>query len=644
MNPATLEKIQAFTAQVLRPAFLDIKDSLEDPERTVTLVSNTETGIEAVDAMLQQMHLDKPYLSQLFTQSSVLQDRSILTQSWIGESLCVEIFIESLESALSRVEQYCLSIEFSTSPITFATEQIRIASVIGYSKPGEEMLQCRSQLFEADFQPLSIEEIDASDISSRFLKSYRDFETQVLEQVVNLEADLKPIASEPDPALSLSKATSAQPTPYPEELSESNTPLPKPDQGSAARAESLQQDISLTPQQQLFNLQQKARDLSKQLSPSPHTSLPCNLNADLDQTACIVPIQDKYNRTIDLCLEYSPAIAESELTEYLQRLGHYHSLQRLARVRLPIEEQLQTWIKQAGQPSLGAIAPHLQQHITDHSRQLYQRLTDLTNSRLNHLASELQTELDHFSTEQQQQKAFLDTLEQNPVLGYLDHRLLSSDDRLQSIAPFTAPNQPLDLEAKHLDRKDKSLQLTHIAACQSEKYRTYRERYPSLPALQLAMQYTITQKLYPGRPFSVGLAAKVVHPRLELLWGSPHESAQSDDPLAQIWCIQPMLKFHPPQWIVIAITSETRKLTAIALEDGRMAQEGTREYLARSLQIMVENPDEYTSDLGKLIAEALEQGRVKYTHLHQTQDLETGEPRDIVQLQFLLREINPSRR
>jgi Helix-turn-helix of DDE superfamily endonuclease/DDE superfamily endonuclease len=130
-----------------------------------------------------------------------------------------------------------------------------------------------------------------------------------------------------------------------------------------------------------------------------------------------------------------------------------------------------------------------------------------------------------------------------------------------------------------------------ITACQSEKYRTYRERYPSLPALQLAMQYTITQKLYPGRPFSVGPAEKVVHPRLELLWGSPHESAQSDDPLAQIWCIQPMLKFHPPQWIVIAITSETRKLNAIALEKGRMAQEGTREYLLRSLQLMIEHPE-----------------------------------------------------
>jgi hypothetical protein len=636
MNPATLQKIQAFSAQVLRPAFTNIKGFVEDSEHTVILASNAETGIETVDAMLQRMHLDSPYLSQPLTHPSVLQDTSAPTQAWIGESLWVGFSIASSGTVPNLLEQYCLSVEFGIIPTASGTEHLQLTAVIGCTQPGTAALQRRSQFFEADGQPLGIEEIDDTHITSHFLKSYQDFETQTLDQANNLES----IPPELETGFSPREPVLARPTLDPEAPFAPSTLPSEP----AQDPEFAQPVNPLTPQQQLFNLQQKARDLSKQLSPSPHTSLPCNLNTDLDQTARIIPIQDKYNRTIDLCLEYSPAIADRDLTEYLQRLGHYHSLQRLARVRLPIEEQLQTWIKQAGQPSLGAIAPHLQQHITDHSQQLYQRLTDLTNSRLNRLASELQTDLDHFSTEQQQQKAFLDTLEQNPVLGYLDHRLLSSDDRLQSINPFTAPNQPLDLEAKHLDRKDKSLQLTHIAACQSEKYRTYRERYPSLPEVQLAMQYTITQKLYPGRPFSVGLAAKVVHPRLELLWGSPHESARPDDPLAQIWCIQPMLKFHPPQWIVIAITSETRKLNAIALEDGRMAQEGTREYLARSLQIMTQHPDEYTNDLGKLVLEALEQGRVKYTHLHQTQDLETEEPRDIVQLQFLLREIDPSRR
>jgi hypothetical protein len=54
------------------------------------------------------------------------------------------------------------------------------------------------------------------------------------------------------------------------------------------------------------------------------------------------------------------------------------------------------------------------------------------------------------------------------------------------------------------------------------------------------------------------------------------------------------------------------------------------------VQQMVDNSDEYTHDLGTLVAEALEQGCMKWIHLHQTQDLETEEPRDIVQLQFYL--------
>jgi hypothetical protein len=65
---------------------------------------------------------------------------------------------------------------------------------------------------------------------------------------------------------------------------------------------------------------------------------------------------------------------------------------------------LQTWIKQAGQPSIGAIAPHLQQRIVQHSRQLHHRLLDLAACRLDILASDLQRELDDSTAEQQHQK------------------------------------------------------------------------------------------------------------------------------------------------------------------------------------------------------------------------------------------------
>jgi hypothetical protein len=52
----------------------------------------------------------------------------------------------------------------------------------------------------------------------------------------------------------------------------------------------------------------------------------------------------------------------------------------------------------------------------------------------------------------------------------------------------------------------------------------------------------------------------------------------------------------------------------------------------RSLELMQAQSDEYTHDLGTLVAEAFEQGRMKWTHLHQTQDPQTGALRDIVQL------------
>jgi hypothetical protein len=85
-------------------------------------------------------------------------------------------------------------------------------------------------------------------------------------------------------------------------------------------------------------------------------------------------------------------------------------------------------------------------------------------------------------------------------------------------------------------------------------------------------------------------------------------------------------------------TSETQKLKTIALADGRLAQEGTREYLVRSLELMTQSADKYTHDVGAAVIEALAKKQMRWMHLHQTEDLETGEPRDIVQLWFQLGE------
>jgi hypothetical protein len=380
-------------------------------------------------------------------------------------------------------------------------------------------------------------------------------------------------------------------------------------------------------------------DLSKQLTQTlapPGFPIHSKFNPKLPIPAQIKPIQDRYQRTIDLGLEYSPAITEAELTEYLHRLGHYQTLKHLTHLHIFIQEQMQAWHKQNGQPSLGAIAPHLQHHIIELRDYLYQRIQTLIDRQLDSTAQTLQTEVDTLTAKQQQQQTLLDELEQNPLLGYLDTHLLDPTNQLKElIQPFTAPNQPIDIPAQHVTTKADKLILSHIAPCDSEKYKAYRQRKSERPELKRIIEYTITQKLYPQRPVFIGAAPKPVSPRLELLWGSD-DTPTNASPLNQIWCIYPMMRTDPPQWLIIAATTDTQPLRSIPLENGQIAQEGTHEYLCHALHLMTECKDEYTQALSKHVTEAIEYRRIKYLHIHQTHDLQTAEPRDILQMQFRL--------
>jgi hypothetical protein len=621
VHPSTLTRIEDFTKHSLLPAFVSIKELLETPYKLVTIASNAETGIDAVDAMLQQMHLDKPYLTQPLDHSFPLKDFSNSAQTWIGESLYVEILQDSAAEPI-LAGQYCMSIEFSIISTDSSTEHIRMRSIVGHSQLWEETIQIRRYLFKPNLDFL---QIDSSDILLHFVESFQTFEKQALEPEGILEKKSRAETLQTAPALPSNELNLVQPISDSEEQHLPNS-------------ESLTTESdALTPQQQLYALQQRATDLSRQLALSPHNPLNCKLNSDLPLAAQIIPIRDHHSSIIGLCLEYSPTITESELTELLQRLGHYQHLEHLANQHHILEEQLQTWLKRYGQPSPGAIVHHLQTRITHQSQHLYPRLAVLAESCLQSLtAQDFKTEREHATLEHQQGKMLLDQLEQNPILGYLDSKLLASGDHLQSVHPFIEPNRPTNINAQHFQRKDKSLQLNHIESCSSEQYQTYRQRYPSLSAPHLAIRYTLTQKLYPNRSVSVGLAVKDQYPRIELLWGDTEEILPPDNPFAQIWRSFPPLPTHPPQWLVITVTTETQTLKTITLADGRIAQEGTREYLERALLRMSQRPDAYTHDLGILVAAALAQGCVKWMHLHQTQDPDTGEPRDIVQLQFQL--------
>jgi hypothetical protein len=631
VNSSTLSRIRTFREQVLLPALADIEQLLEGTQKHIEIASNAETEHTAVNAMLQQMHFGKPYLNSTSSKPLDPQASSTIPQTWIGDSVYIEI-LQNAEADLIRIGQYCWSIEFRI----LSVDHIQILSIIGHSKAADKALQIRQHPFADDtLTPLSLEEIDGADIILSFTESYDAFEAQLPEVV--LEENSEPEAVKLNPT---SEPIESERTAFPLILEAPPTPraiAPEPTQDPEPSAPV----VSLTPQQQLYALKQKAIDLSQKLAPSPHNALSCKLNPELSTTARIVALRDQYHRVVNLCLEYSPTITEGELTEQLQRLGHYQHLDHLANQRRFIEDQMQAWLNLYGQPSEGTIAHQLKDRIAQQSKTLYHHLYNLAESCLNTLtAHALQTDLEQATEEQHQEKDYLDALEQNPILGYLDARLLERDIPLESINPFTN-SQPITLHAQFIRRKGKephnTVMLTHIASCQSESYQAYRQRFPDLPAIHLAIRYTLSQKLYPNRSLSIGPAPKPVTPRLELRWDGTAETTP-ENPFLQIWQLFPALPTQPTQWLLVTVTSETQKLKTVVLEDGQIAQEGTKEYLMRSLQLMMADSDESTRELGTAVSEAVEQSRMRWVYLHQTQDLETGELRDIVQLQFQLSE------
>jgi hypothetical protein len=639
VNLTILSRIQTFREQVLLPALSDIRELLDEPEYNVTLASNAETGINAVDHMLHRMHPGKAYLTQLFSRSAPLEETSASTQIWIGDSLYIEILGES-EPAPIRIGEYCLSIEIQILSTESSADPIQIASITGSAILGDKTIEIQRHALEADPSPSdigAIGTIDSAHIALQFIEHFKAFKTRIPEPTTihthhteAPESALEPIeltATEPHSTLETPPELSKiDPEPTP-------TPGPAPPQQPAAPI--------LTPQQQLYALKLKAIDLSQQLAPSPHHPLSCKLNPELPTTAQIVALRDPYNRIVTLCLEYSPTITEHALTEQFQRLGHYQHLDHLANQRRFIEDRMQAWLKLYGQPSEGAIAHHLQARIAQQSKTLYHHLYNLAESYLDTLTAQtLQTDLEQATEEQQQEKDLLDALEQNPILGYLDAKLLEQKTPLATINPFT-DEQPIALQAQFIRRKGKephnTVMLTHIAACQAEAYQAYRQRFPELPQSHFAIRYTLSQKLYPNRSMSIGPAPKPVTPRLELWWDGTAETAP-ENPFLQMWQLFPALPIQPTQWLLVTVTSETQKLKTVVLADGQIAQEGTKAYLMHSLQLMKQDSDEATRELGTAVSEAVEQSRMRWVYLHQTEGLETGEPRDIVQLQFQLSE------
>jgi hypothetical protein len=381
---------------------------------------------------------------------------------------------------------------------------------------------------------------------------------------------------------------------------------------------------------------EQVRQLILKLSP-PSFPLSIKLNRTLKTLTEIKATKDRYGYSNNLFLEYSPLATESDVVEQITRLSLYQFLRYLDYLHRFLQEQIQNWHQQNGQPSSGTSSLRLQQSITQLGEKLRQRIQDLIETQLqSHTTVELQDELDQLRGEQQQQQKYFEQIAQNPLLGYLDFHFLERSHGLQLHQFFNASDQPIDIYAQYLKGQDNSLVLSRIESCHVAKYQNYRQSHKDGLDPMRFVEYAITQKLYPNRPLSIGPASTPAYPRLEWLWGAMNQPTLPHNPLTQIWRIFPMNRTDPPQWLIIAATVDGESLNIIALEKGQMVQEGTSEYLGRSLQLMSQTDDDYTCTLSKLVREAFEKKRVKYLHFHQTQNLETGEPRDIVQLQFQL--------
>jgi hypothetical protein len=579
LNPDLLNQVELFIQTALIPTFEDIQAALETQENFILIVSTPTAGDDTVNAFLTQMHPSKPLIPSALTEPIALQ-------GWIGPSLYIEVFRDTDSTKLAQTGSYCLSVEF----ILNTSEIFCISPLAAYTDTCLNDPDLQHHIFGEAAQHQPLQNIDRAAIFDYFAESFEAFKRKISE-----------VEPKSDSVIDFA-------IPYAISLPEQAAPSS-------------------------FITQQRVHQLTQQLS-DPQFPSHSKLSPKLDSTTQIKPVKDRYGQIINLTLEYGSNVPDSDFTEQLTHLSYYQSLRQLAHLHRFVQIQMQDWHKQNGQPSSGAVAFSLSQNIIQLADHLRQRIETLNETQLNTVITlDLQTECAILSAEQQQQTTLLSHIVQNPLLGYLDPYLLEQDASLDLQALLSDPTQPIDLHTQYLKGKDNIPLLAHVESCRSDKYQAYQKRNPERSGPSCFIEYAITQKLHSNKPVSIGPASKAVYPRLELLWGHADEPSM---PLTQIWRIYPMLRNDPVQWLIIAATTDTQRLKTIALENGQIAQEGSSEYLGRSLQLMAQNLDEYTQMLAGLVTEAVEQKRVKYLHFHQTQDLQTGEPRDIVKLQFQL--------
>jgi hypothetical protein len=667
MNPQSISEAEKFSDRVLLPIFTEIQECLTERGRSVLISSAATLNNPSALEILEQMGSD------------VLLQKSTNSQSWIGHLLYLETetIQDEANKAATLTERYCLTFQFTQTP----EGQIGITPICAYSYLLADFSSIQIHRFSESSAQKDIQEVGESDITARFLESFRGFESYI--------SDISEL--EPEPELQ------AQPEPDP--IEPPQTPLDLDPE--------IPELSPLIPIQPPFNLPQRIQELTQQSS-SPQFPTASKLNRNLPTTAQISPVKDRYDRISNLMLEYSPYITEADLVEHFSRLSHYQTFRNHTFQHGHLIPKIEAWVKKYGQPRPGAIAPHLQYTIAEHRKHLYSRLDTLIETHLDGVtAQSLHEELIGLKQTHQYQQTLLERLEESPLWGYLDASILADTEKFKRQYPqtlqsfksadpelhrflnalesndeekwnlflthyylsvegdscalgvqfilhpitkninaqlvlnqtedcqylLTESGLKLDVPARYLRNKDGQLLLRLIESEGSKKYKTYRQKHPNLAEQDVFVAYTVTQKLYSQRPTFIRNESNAVYPCIERWWCST-DAGVTPNPFAQIWCIHPMTRTDLPLWLVIAATTGTQPLKTITLENEQIAVEGTAAYLVRSLEIMMQCEDEKTQQLGNLLAEALGRGGVKYSHIHQEWNVMTNEPGDILQLQF----------
>lgn len=243
--------------------------------------------------------------------------------------------------------------------------------------------------------------------------------------------------------------------------------------------------------------------------------------------------------------------------------------------------------------------------------------------------------------------------------AFFDHYYVHCKDQKYQLLYYPGSNSP-DLDLIQTTRESYQLAKSSRVVDISAQYIKDNDNRLSLKAIELGnlnstksgskdkllapierdnLIQHVLKKLYPQRPIFLGSAPKPVFPRLERLWDGPGDSSMPESRLGETWCIYPMIRTDPVVWLILAITVGAESLRTITIEDGRLAEEGTKIYLQHALAEMRKSDNSYSRQLAEQVSQALSCGRVKYLHIHQEWHYETNILGSTIQMQFHL--VNP---